>query len=216
MKLNTSEILKSIVKNKDLVKYHEGWTSFIFINYPAVQEIGLLQKGDLLELAFYYGDTQSQARALFATGLNLNLLQSNNWYVRPNFHFSTSFRNFIYIDCKRDITEYIAFWNHHKELLYQRDKKGAVELVDTLSQNGLISEQAKTNAITKIKNSDVTVFNVCPGIGAIYSIDIKGFSNPQDNPQLKELLVKKISEGLNAIGEYRSDFLIQRGEPDGL
>lgn len=204
------KILKSIVDNKDLVKYHNGWGYYIKTPFEEIHMIGLIKVDNSYTLALYFGDTQSQSRAFYAIDPKIELLKNSDWHLRPNFHFQNSFgKNLIWFDSKVNNSEYISFWQSNKKLLYKHPIDKITELVELLSNKGIITieGQKKLHLQNIIYNSDYSSLNICAGFGLEFTISDNTLKSLDDEDKLISLLITKINEGLSIIGKNGNSFL---------
>jgi hypothetical protein len=215
MSLNTSEILKSIVRDPSSVKYHHYWGDYIEVNFPFLRMIGLIEgENGSINLSLYFGDSQQQAREFYMLNPAFEKLD-NTWTVKPNFHLSNSFRNLFWFDTPKgtSVKEYFNFWKNHGKLLYQHKRKDLGELITYLNKNGIIKYDVKTEIefYQQILNKEYSQFNICPGIGVIYTISHEEASRLKQRGELYKLLIRKIDEALGIVNVNGNSFL--RADP---
>jgi hypothetical protein len=209
------QILKSIVKNKSLVKWHNDWGYYIQVPFAEIQMIGLIDKGSHYELSLYFGDTQRQSRAFYATNPKIERL-SKDLLVHGNFHFSSAFgKGLIWFESDNP-QQYIEFWRKNTTLLHRHNVSDARKLISQLNKNRVI--KLSGNKINELDNSiyhkKYSVLNINAGLGIIYKIPKTKIENDSLS-ELSKLLVSKINEGLSIIGKDGSKFLKQ-GDPVGF
>lgn len=221
--MNEEQILKSLVKDKSLVNYHYDWGFYIKTDFESIHMIGLIPKGDYLELSLFFGDTQSQSRSFYRQNPRIDHLTDTKWKLSGNFHFSSTFQNLIWFDTGIGPKEYIKFWEKNVNLLYQHSKEDIPQLINLLSKNEIIilDEKKKRELDFNVYNKEYQVLNVCAGFGAIYRLKRTEAEDLYRSGQLQDFLIKKINDGLSIIGENGNNFLnssfsSKEGDPPGF
>jgi hypothetical protein len=211
-------LLKAIVKNEEIVKYHNKWGYSIEINYEQIKKIGLIfnKKDDewWLELSLYFGNTQSQAYAFYSNVLEISqisALYDKEWWFDIDFHFAYITTNLVWIKQVPDdnVERYVEFWIGNREEIYQQPREKVQEFIDWLGDENvlIISEEVRENLQTQFFDTGRPTLNVCPGIGAIYEIKGKKAENLDKDGQLEGVIRQAITDALHLIGKDGSDFL---------
>jgi hypothetical protein len=215
-------LLKAIVKNEEIIKYHNSWGYSIEVNYDQIKKIGLIfHKGDdewWLELSLYFGNTQSQSRAFYSHTLEINQISSlydKGWWFDIDFHFAYITSNLVWIkqmpdaDAGKHVERYVDFWIRNKNEIYQLQREGVQEYVDWLqSENVLvISQEVKEKLGQEFFKTKRENLNVCPGLGAIYNINGGDAEKLDKEGQLESLIHQAIIDALQLIGRDGSEFL---------
>ncbi len=203
--MKAEEILKKLVTNKSLVMYHNDWGYYIKTSFESIHMIGLIDTKDGFDLCLYYGDSQSQSRAFYSKSIDLKSIDSNEWNVRSNFHFSSTFRNLIWFDSDLKNEDYISFWKKNKNLLHQHKIEEVPKLIELLSNEKVIKVNHK-ELQSKIYQKEYTRLNICAGFALTYKITFFKHDELVKNGQLTGFLINKINEGLKLIGENGSSF----------
>jgi hypothetical protein len=111
-------LFKSIVLKEEIVKYHHGWGFYIETPYKEIKEIGLIygkkENEWFLELSFYFGNTQTQAKAFYASNPTIEHL-SGDWWIDIDFHFAYQSSNLVWFKNAPDTKRYIDFWKENIE-----------------------------------------------------------------------------------------------------
>lgn len=207
-------ILKSIVLNEEVVKYHHGWGFYIETPYREIKEIGLIhgkkENEWWLELSFYFGNTQTQARAFYASNPTTDHL-SGDWWLDIDFHVAYQSSNLVWFKNAPDTTQYINFWKENVEEIYQQPKEKVQEYIDWLKEENVlvISAEEEEKLQTKFFNTRMPVLNICPGLGAIYTITDKEAEEFDKKDELRKMILDAIKDGLKIIGKDGSEFLKQ-------
>ncbi|ALM47824.1 hypothetical protein AMR72_02255 [Flavobacterium psychrophilum] len=210
------QILKSIVKDKSLVKWHNNWGYYIQVPFAEINMIGLIDKSNHYELTLYFGDTQSQSRAFYATNPKIERL-SKDLSVHGNFHFSSAFgKGLIWFESDINPKDYINFWRGNTQLLHRHNVSDARKLITQLKKDGVIKLSSnKTNELNNnIYHKNYSVLNINAGLGIIYKIPKTKIENGSLS-ELRKLLITKINEGLSIIDKDANKFL-NEGDPIGL
>jgi hypothetical protein len=205
--MKTEALLQLLVNDTSLIKYHQDWGFYIETPFEAIRMIGLIEVKDGLELCLYYGDSQSQSRAFYRQNIKLDVVNTNEWEIRPNFHFSSTFRNLIWFRSDLKNEDYISFWKRNLNLLHQHPIKEVPKLVEYLSKEKVITIN-KNELQAEIYNKDYTRLNICAGFAVTYKISFLKRDELINNGQIKNFLIDRINEGLKLIGENGSRFLI--------
>lgn len=210
MEINIENLLKSILKDDSLVHNHSGWGFYIKTPFDEIKMIGLIPKGDYLEISLFYGDSQSQSRAFYSSNININKLQNRKWKLLPNFHFSGTFRNLIWFESDLTAEEYLEYWRKNTNLLFQRNVEEIPKLVEKLSGEGvIINDQVKIDELeSKVYEKDYSLINVCAGFGVIYPISISEVNKLVDSGLFNQFLIDKINEGLSIINKNGNNLFI--------
>lgn len=195
-----SSILKSIVKDENLVKYHHGWGYYIELPYRSIRKIGMIFFPDRngFELSLFFADTQGQARALYPIDIDVKDFKERRWDVVPNFHFAFMTSNKIWFGSK-SIERYIDYWNTNSHTLSQLPNHDRVRaFLKVLVDNDIVIDQPE-NMDRIIYKSRMTKINVCPGIGFIYRISVTEAEELDRQGVLAEQLKKQISFCLERV-----------------
>jgi len=207
-------ILKALVVNEDIIKYHNGWGFYIETPYAEIRKIGLIYNSDeaekdwWLELSLYFGDTQKQSIALYQSSPTLDHL-SDNWWCISNFHFAYQSTNLVWLRNKNDIKNYINFWQANMNKIQQQKKERMPAYIQWLKDENVVPILPKDEDILKEKfyNTGIPTLNICPGFGAVYEIESKDAEIFDRKGILKQILLDRIKEGLKIIGKDGSEFL---------
>lgn len=215
MPLDTSKILQSIVRDPSTVKHHNYWGDYIEVGFPFLHMIGLIKHDDgSINLSLYYGESQHQAREFYILNPAFDKLD-NTWTIKPNFHLSNSFRNLFWFKSPEStsVKKYFNFWQQNTNLLYQHDRADIEDLLSNLERNKIIvfDHVVKEKFQQEILEKNYSQFNICPGIGVIYSFSHEEASRLKQRGELYSLLIKKINEALSIVNENGNSFL--RADP---
>jgi hypothetical protein len=199
-----ANILKSIVLDESLVKYHRNWGYYIETPFWELQEIGLILDGGKewhLNLSLYFGATQSQARTFYGRALNIDALIASGWEIKPNFHISFRSSNLVWFPCCEPL-KYIAFWEANKGLIKQQKRPDVRKYLDDLYEIGILEKSAETEQTLadRFFNTKMPNLNMCPELGMLFLISKSDAEERDKAGTLLPLLKDKIREVLNAAG----------------
>ena len=206
-----SNLLKSIVKDESIVKYHHGWGYVIMTSYQEISQIGLVLEKDAngwwLDLNLFFGDTQRQAASFYSANPVIDHL-NNNWELRPNFHVAYQRSNLVWFKSV-DPGMYIEFWKNNVNKIYQHKKEDVPKYLDWLQSENVIEmdNDSREKLDKKFYNTAMPVLNICPGFGVIYTIPANEAEELDKKEKLAKLLADAINEGLKIIGRNGSEFL---------
>ncbi|MBN1416494.1 MAG: hypothetical protein JW973_15425 [Bacteroidales bacterium] len=208
-----SQILKSIVKNPEVIKYHRSWGYYIEVPYKQIREIGLILNIDgdkwILELSLYFGASQSQAKALYSESINLNLLTDTTWKVFSNFHISFRSSNLVWFRGCEPLN-YINFWTNNVENIYQNKRNEVREYIDWLYENNILikTPEVEDQLTNKFFNTAIPNLNMCPELGLIYPIIGELAENMDKKGKLAGFVKEKIIECLKVVNIDPSNIFI--------
>lgn len=206
-------ILKEIVLDESSVSYHKDWGLNIQVPYGELKKIGLLiteKSGQIIfELSFYFGNTQSQAKAFFQRNPNIPEQENNGWWFMNNFHLSFQASNLVTLNSSIHYSDYIDFWLNSPDLIHQRKKADLNQFLTTLQQkNILIIDEKKVGELySKIFNTNRNNINICPGFAAIFEISYEEASELDRGNLFESFIKEKIKEGLSITKRDGSEFL---------
>ena len=207
-------ILKSIVRGSIEIKYHQGWGYYIDAPFEQITKIGLILYDDLgkkndwsLGLEFHFGQTQNQARSLYNSDINISNLEMFDdceWY--PVFHVSFMSTTLVTFESPSSISikEYTDYW-------INKNKKDPICQLGRDKVKGYLDSLAKDNIIVydtdKQKEMDDVFFaterqslNICPEFYLVFYIPAQtAIEKDNKTGELKELISKKIKEGLSIV-----------------
>ncbi len=199
-----NNVLKSIVIDENLVKYHHRWGFYIETPYPQIHEIGLIlgtkEKEWWLELSLYYGDTQSQAISFYKSNPDISNLAGSDWALYGNFHFSFMTTNLVWFKTE-NYSKYLKYWLKNTDLMYQHSREEIPARIKGLSNAGIIESTPETEVTMneKFYSKGYKTLNICPGFGLIYELSAEEAERLDKNKELRELLMTKIKEGLSVV-----------------
>lgn len=202
-------ILKSIVVDEELIKFHYGWGFYIELppEYKAIRKIGLiLAKNNRIELSLYFADTQGQGRALYPTNFDLDLFEQQGWFIKPNFHFAFMTSNKIWFQSINKV-RYIQYWNENSKQLRQLPSHDKVKsyLSNLVEKDIVIDQPEQMQKI--IYNSNMNKINVCPGLGFLYRYEIHEAEQLDREGKFESELKSKIQRCLKEVLNKEPAFL---------
>lgn len=206
--MDAKQLLKSIVKDEGLVKEHYDWGSYIEVSFNEIKKIGLIKRGNDLELSFYFGASQSQSRSFYNGVIDLKFLLDSEWKIFNDFHLSNSLQNLIWFESVMSANDYISFWKQNKYLLYQHDRNNVTEFLDFLAKKGVINfdHKEKERFNIEILTKEYSRFNICATLGVIYRITQDELNKLIEEKELNNFLRSKINQALRIIGKNGKDF----------
>jgi len=190
-----NQVLKELVLNEDLVRYHRGWGHYIDVSFPDLKKVGCIF-------------TQGQAKAFYNKQLNLQILNDPNWSVNSNFHFSFQSTNMLYL-YGSEAEKYVNYWTQNQHILNQHPKEEIKGFVDDMLDAQIITNYPNIweDLEDKILSKNYTVVNICPGLGLTYKLEAKDAERMDQQGQLISLIKDKITEGLSIANHSTSDVL---------
>lgn len=200
-----NNLLKSISKDDENVKYHRGWGYYIQTPYSQIQEIGLIlvmKESDWwLELCLYFGDSQRQAKSFFKSKPNIGHLDTSKWRIQPNFHVSFMTSNLVWFQSD-NTNEYLRFWEENVERICQKKKAEVPNYIKWLVDEKIIlaTKEVHEKMEEKYYKTAMQTLNICPGLGVIYKISSSEAEEHDKNGKLKFVISEKIREGLRVVG----------------
>jgi hypothetical protein len=215
-------LLKAIVEDEEIVKYHNKWAHSIEVDYDQIKKIGLVfeSKDDewWLNLSFYFGNTQGQAIAFYSNALDIDqiaALYDKGWWCDIDFHFAYITTNLVWIkqmpdgDKDKYVERYIEFWIANKDEIYQQRREAVQEYVDWLESENLlvISQEVKEKLDRNFFMTDREKLNVCPGLGAIYTVTGKDAEKLDKEGKLEDHIRQAVIDALRLIGKDGREFL---------
>ncbi len=204
-----SNILKSIVNETDLVKYHRGWGYYIETPYKQIKKIGLNLKYNAtdnnwsLDLSFYFGANQRQARDFYENKISLNTIDGTEWQITPNFHVGFASSNLYWFGTPdKEVQNYINFWCNNVNLIQQIQRENVQKYLFDLVDKNIISYTDSDQKEFQIKyfDSAMTTLNIIPELAVIHNIDSKNAKELDQDNQIANYLELKIKQGLGVIG----------------
>jgi hypothetical protein len=175
-------LLESIVKNKNDIKYQRSWAYYIETNLKELRMIGLVvnypeePKEWKLDLSLYYGDTMNQARSFYSNDIDFSLINQlvlKGWQYIPNFHISHIQTHLLWFETPEASKErYFKIWKHQfANKIKQYEKEELLKLLEELKQENLIilDDNTRNNLKKEVEDTNRKYFNICPGFGLIYS-----------------------------------------------
>jgi len=206
-------LLKSIVNDEGLVNYHQSWGYVIKVPYDPMREIGLIlnSKDNVwwLELSFYFGATQSQSKAFYASVPNIKHLDSGGWNIYPNFHVAYQSSNLVWFKSSMSAIDYIDFWRKNIKMIYQRRRNEVISLFDWLQTEKVLdfSNDELLKLDDKFFKTAMPNLNVCPEVGIIFSIKSIDAERMDRSDGLAKEVKNRILEGLKVISKDGHEFL---------
>ena len=166
-------ILGSIVTDLDAVQWRAGWAWALHTGFPSLRMLGVelhMQKPETYDLALslYYGDTQSQAQALYDAAVpfaELQKLIDADWECTPLFHLSFMQSHLVYFSTSPDNGEkYWHWWQDNIGEIRQRAVEEIEPLLRRLEGEGVIEISAeKWGEVEKrITGTERKRINICP------------------------------------------------------
>ncbi|WP_336093416.1 hypothetical protein [Leeuwenhoekiella sp. CH_XMU1409-2] len=212
----TENLLKSIVKDDAVVRYHQGWGYFIeTLNFKSIRKIGLIYNANnkWLDLSFFFGDTQGQARAYYPTPVKISDFKDKGWIVYGNFHLATVASNLVYFHPKdEDLEKYIKYWNSNgKELKQIRGHNNLKTYLNTLYKESFLPNN-DDDLENKIFSTRIENINICPGIGFVFRYDLKELEKLDVGSILQKDLIDKIKFCIKQNIEKECNFLKDVGD----
>ncbi len=209
-----NNILKSIVIDENIVKYHHRWGFYIETPYKQIHEIGLIfgvkENEWWLELSLYFADTQGQAVSFYKSKPDISSINTTEWGLFGNFHFSFMNTHLVWFKTE-DYTNYLNFWLKNTELLYQHGREEIPQLIQKLAELEVIIVNSETEETMNDKffSKAYQTLNICPGFGLIYEISSIQAEKLDKDKKLKEILIRKIREGLRIVN-LDADLIIKK------
>jgi hypothetical protein len=210
-------ILKNIVRDPSVVRYHRGWGYYIGTQLEQIKKIGLiLWKNETdwgLSLSLYFGDSQGQARCFYnSSPETIKMKAPKDWKLCSNFHVSFGSRNLVWFESDESdisIEEYIKFWVKNIDLISQRKKEDVKNFLDDLKNKRIISYDGKKQEEMESSyfSKAMQTLNICPGFGMIYNISSKEAKEKDKASELEDIIINKIKEGLSIINLDCKDIL---------
>jgi len=203
-----------MVVDEDLVKYHQRWGCYIETPYEEIRKIGLILEKDeqkqtwSLALTFYFGETQSQAKAFYNAKPSIHHL-TDDWDQIVNFHVAFSSSNLVWFRSAPDVNNYIEFWKNNQWEICQQKRHEVPEYIEWLREENVlnISSEDESQLKEKFYDTAMQTLNICPGFGVVYSIDDEKAEQLDKEGVLLKLLIGKIKEGLRVISKDGTEFL---------
>lgn len=207
----TENLLRSIVNDESLVRYHNGWGYFIeTLYFGSIRKIGLIYKPErrVLELSLFFGDTQGQAKSYYPTNVSIKACQEENWLIYANFHLATVASNLVYFYTEeKDLEKYISYWNENGAYLKQiRGHQNLKDYMEKLFREAIISRN-DSDLKERIFKTNIMNVNICPGIGFIYPYPLEKAEELDDGSRLQDDLIAKIKYCIKENINLSCDFL---------
>jgi hypothetical protein len=214
IKKRNQYLLKSIVNEKEMVKYHNGWGYYIELpsSYKSIRKVSLiLTKDQKIELNLYFADTQGQGKALYPIELDIDYFEQNGWEVIPNFHFSFMTSSKIWFESE-DKNKFVSYWNENYDSLKQLQGHDHIRsFLANLVENEVVVDKPEEMQ-QRIYSSKMHKLNVCPGLGLIYSYDLEKAKEMDKKSALAADLREKISFCLKGVLKKEPTFLSELKE----
>jgi hypothetical protein len=198
-------LLKSISLEEGKVCYHRNGSSYIQTPYPEIERIclGLNQseKDYSIDLGLYFADTQRQAAAFYKSAPKLDHLKNSEWSISPNFHVSFRSTGLVWFESEES-ENYLQFWKDNVEDIHQQKRADIPKYFKRLADEKVISmtQDAKDRLNEKFYQTKMPNLNICPGLGAVFSVNSSDAQQLDKSGKLKFLLSEKIREGLKIVG----------------
>ena len=215
-------ILISISKNPDDIKYHQGWrTYYIETGLDEIRMIGfeIGKEGNdrekwYIDLCFYFGDTMRQARAFYSQKIPYKKIQSyigknNKWEYISNFHISRIQKHIDWFDTPKGKEEdYYTYWSKHLKDLKPRNGNELLKYLKKIDGEGIIEIPKETykEMNKKINKIFSNIFYISPGVGLRCSFSYDEALKLDKQGKYRNILKKTIENILTHLG-FRSDFI---------